>query len=417
MTDDLVTTAPPMLDVARVREDFPALHQEVYGRPLVYLDNAATTQKPRAVIDRIVRYYERENSNVHRGVHRLSQDATDAMEAARATTAAFLGAASPEEIVFTRGTTEGINLVAASWGRQNVQAGDEVLVTQAEHHSNFVPWQLLCEATGARLRVAPVNADGAIDLAAFAALLNERTRIAAFGHISNALGTVNPVAEMARLAHDAGALVLMDGAQGAPHVPLDMAALGADFYAISAHKVYGPTGIGALYAREALLAEMPPHHGGGGMIDTVTAEGSTWVTGPHRFEAGTPHVEGALGMAAAFDYLNTLGLDAVMAHEDDVLSYATKRLGALPGVRLLGTTNARAGVLSFLVDGAHPYDIGTLLDQLGIAVRTGHHCAQPLIARLGLPGTVRASFAVYNTREDADALVEGVARVQRMVAG
>lgn len=415
MPTSVLSPTPDTLDLDCVRADFPALHQEIYGRPLVYLDNAATTQKPRAVIDRIVRYYERENANVHRGVHRLSQDATDAMEAARATTAAFLGA-SVEEMIFVRGTTEGANLVAAAWGPQHVRAGDEVLVTEADHHSNFVPWQQLCAATGAHLRVAPVDDDGALDLDAFTALLSDRTRLVAVGHVSNALGIVNPVAEIVRRSHDAGARVFVDGAQSVPHLPVDVQALGVDFFVFSAHKVYGPTGIGGLYVRADVLAEMPPYHTGGGMIDVVTAAETTWSAGPQRFEAGTPHVEGALGMAAAFDYLTGLGLDAVFAHEADVLAYATERLAALPGVKVFAQHAERAGVLSFAVEGAHPYDVGTLLDRLGIAVRTGHHCAQPLMARLGLPGTVRASFAVYNTREDADALADAVARVQTMLA-
>jgi cysteine desulfurase / selenocysteine lyase len=414
MPASVLTPAPATLDLDRVRAEFPALHQEIYGRPLVYLDNAATTQKPRAVIDRIVRYYERENANVHRGVHRLSQDATDAMEAARATTAAFLGA-SPGELIFVRGTTEGANLVAAAWGPRHVRAGDEVLVTEADHHSNFVPWQQLCAATGAHLRVAPVDDDGALDLDAFTALLSERTRLVAVGHVSNALGIVNPVAEIVRRSHDAGARVFVDGAQSVPHLPVDVQALGADFFVFSAHKVYGPTGIGGLYVRADTLADMPPYHTGGGMIDVVTAAETTWAAGPHRFEAGTPHVEGALGMAAAFDYLTGLGLDAVFAHEAEVLAYATERLASVPGVRVFARHAERAGVVSFAVEGAHPYDVGTLLDRLGIAVRTGHHCAQPLMARLGLPGTVRASFAVYNTREEADLLADALARVQTML--
>ena len=404
----------PSFDAEAVRASVPALHQTVNGRPLVYLDNGATTQKPRAVIDRIVRYYERENANVHRGVHRLSQDATDAMEAARARIAAFVGAEA-DEVVFTRGTTEAVNLVASTWGMANVKEGDEVVVTLDAHHANFVPWQQLCERTGARLRVVPVLPDGTLDLDAYAALLGERTRLVAVGHVSNALGTVHPIAEIVALAHRAGALALVDGAQAIAHVPVDVRALGADFYVASAHKAYGPMGIGVLVARRALLDAMPPYQFGGDMIDTVTVEATTFAAPPSRFEAGTPHVEGILGMAAALDWLDGLGLESVFAHEHDTLAYATDALKALGGIRLVGTAARKVSVLSFLVEGAHPYDVGALLDQQGVAVRTGQHCAQPLMDALGVPGTVRASFAAYNTRADADALVAAVAKAQSML--
>lgn len=412
----LVSSAPSIFDAEAVRASVPALHQTVNGRPLVYLDNGATTQKPRAVIDRIVRYYERENANVHRGVHRLSQDATDAMEAARARIAAFVGA-DTREVVFTRGTTEAVNLVAATWGRENVRAGDELVVTMDAHHANFVPWQMLAEAVGARLRVIPVHPDGTLDRDAYAAALSEKTRLVALGHVSNALGTVHPVTDLVAMAHDAGALALVDGAQALAHVPVDVRAIGADFYVASAHKAYGPMGAGVLVGRFDLLDAMPPYQFGGDMIDEVTIERTTFAAPPSKFEAGTPHVEGIVGMAAALDWLDGLGRDAVFAHEHDVLAYATERLDALGGIRVVGTAPGKVSVLSFLVDGAHPYDVGALLDQQGVAVRTGNHCAQPLMTHLGVPGTVRATFAVYNTRADANALVAAVAKAKRMLVG
>lgn len=407
---------PSTFDAEAVRASVPALHQSVNGRPLVYLDNGATTQKPRPVIDRIVRYYERENANVHRGVHRLSQDATDAMEAARERVGAFVGV-DAREVVFTRGTTEAVNLVASTWGRENVRSGDELVVTIDAHHANFVPWQMLAEAVGARLRVVSVREDGSLDRDAYAAALSSKTRLVALGHVSNALGTVHPVADLVAMAHDAGALALVDGAQALAHVPVDVRAIGADFYVASAHKAYGPMGIGALFARADLLEAMPPYQFGGDMIDEVTVERTTFAAPPSKFEAGTPHVEGIVGMAAALDWLDGLGRDAVFAHEHDVLAYATARLDALGGIRLVGTAPGKVSVLSFLVDGAHPYDVGALLDQQGVAVRTGNHCAQPLMTHLGVPGTVRATFAVYNTRADADALVAAVAKAQAMLVG
>lgn len=401
-------------DVARVRADFPALDQEVHGRPLVYLDNAATAQKPRAVIDRLRAYYERENSNVHRGVHTLSQRATDAYEDARARIARYIGAPSPRQVIFTRGTTEAVNLVAATYGRTHVGPGDEVLISALEHHSNIVPWQLLCEATGAVLRVIPVDERGVLDLDAFGRLLSERTRLVAVAHVSNSLGTVNPVRALITAAHDRGIPVLLDGAQALPHQRVDVGALDVDFYCFSGHKMFGPTGIGVLYGREALLDAMPPYQGGGDMIETVTFERTTFNTLPHKFEAGTPHIAGAIGLGAAVDYLEALDFEGARRHEDAVLAYATERLAALPGMRLIGTAPEKAGVLSFLPGEIHPYDAGTILDRLGIAVRTGHHCTQPLMQRLGIPGTVRASFAFYNTRDDVDRLVEGLHQVYRL---
>lgn len=404
-------------DVAAARADVPALDQRVNGRPLVYLDNAATTQKPRAVLDRLAAYYERENANVHRGVHRLSQDATDAMEAARARIAAFVGAEA-EDLVFTRGTTEAVNLVATAWGRANVGPGDTVVVTEMEHHSNLVPWQMLCAATGATLAAVPALPDGTLDLDRLDQILAEhRVKMVAVGHVSNALGTVHPVAEIARRAHAAGSLVFVDGAQGLAHVDVDVRAIDADFYAFSGHKVYAPMGIGGLVGRRAVLEAMPPYQGGGDMIETVSLTESTWNVLPFKFEAGTPNVGGILALDAALTWLTSLGRDAVFAHEHDVLAYATDRLSGLGGIRLVGTAPGKVSVLSFLVEGAHPYDVGTLLDQQGVAVRTGNHCAQPLMECYGIPGTVRASFAAYNTRDDADAFVAAVARAQTMLVG
>ena len=407
---------PAAFDAARYRADFPALRGEVHGRPLVYLDNAATTQKPQAVIDRLVAYYARENANIHRGVHKLSQDATEAYEAARARIARFIGAAHAHEVVFVRGTTEAVNLVAATYGRTHVGPGDEVVVTALEHHSNLVPWQLLCAERGARLVVAPINDAGELDLDAYRALLTERTKLVSVVHLSNALGTLLPVERMIADAHAHGVPVFVDGAQAAAHVALDVAALGADFYAFSSHKALGPTGVGVLYGREALLDAMPPYQGGGDMIETVSYERATWNALPHKFEAGTPHIAGVAGLAAALDYLDGIGLDRIAAYEHDLLAYATEKVAALGDVRLVGTAARKASVLSFLLGGLHPYDVGTILDQLGVAVRTGHHCAQPLMGRLGIPGTVRASFAFYNTGADVDALVAALGKARAMLS-
>jgi cysteine desulfurase/selenocysteine lyase len=398
-------------DVEQIRRDFPILRRMVRGRPLVYLDNAATTQKPQAVIDRIVRYYTEENSNVHRGVHYLSEVATAAYEACRTTIRRFLNARSEKEIVFTRGTTEGINLVAASWGRTNVREGDEIVISAIEHHSNIVPWQLLCEEKGATLRIIPVADSGELLLEEYANLLGPKTRIVAFGHASNALGTINPVKKMTAMAHDAGAIVVIDGAQGVPHVDIDVQDLGCDFYAFSSHKVYGPTGIGALYGREELLEAMPPYQGGGDMILSVSFEKTTYNALPYKFEAGTPHIEGVVGLAAALDYVTGIGIENIAAHEQELLVYATARLLEVEGLRLIGTAREKACVISFTLEGVHPHDIGTILDQEGIAIRTGHHCAQPLMMRFNVPATGRASFGMYNTKAEADALVAGLGEV------
>ena len=403
-------------DVERIRTDFPILTREVYGHPLVYLDNAATTQKPQSVLDTLDHYYEHLNANIHRGVHRLSQEATDAHELARERMRAFIGAAEREEIIFTRGTTESINLVAFSYGRANLSAGDEILITHMEHHSNIVPWQLLCEQTGAVLRVAPITDEGELDMEAFAALLSERTKIVSVVHISNALGTINPIEAITRLAHDAGAVVLVDGAQSTPHTDVDVSALGVDFYAFSGHKMYGPTGIGVLYGRRELLEAMPPWQGGGEMIRSVTFEKTSYAPPPHRFEAGTPDIAGAIGMAAAADYLGYLGLEGVAAHEAELLDYGTELLQSIDGVRLIGTAKEKAGVLSFVMDAAHPHDVGTILDREGVAVRTGHHCGQPVMDRFGVPATTRASLALYNTREELDALARAVIKVGEVFA-
>jgi cysteine desulfurase/selenocysteine lyase len=398
-------------DVERVRRDFPILRRTVRGRPLVYLDNAATTQKPRQVIERLVRYYEEENSNVHRGVHYLSEVATAAYEGARGIIQRFINARSEKEVVITRGTTEGINLVAQTWGRQNVREGDEIVITAIEHHSNIVPWQMLCAEKGAMLRVAPVNDEGDVIIEEFAKLLNERTKIVAFGHASNALGTINPVRQMTQLAHDAGAIVVIDGAQGVPHLPIDVQQIGCDFYAFSGHKVYGPTGIGALYGREALLDAMPPWMGGGDMILSVSFEKTTYNALPYKFEAGTPNIADAIALGTALEYVASLGLENIAAHEHELLTYATDRLQEIEGLRIIGTARQKASVISFTLEGVHPHDIGTILDQEGIAIRTGHHCAQPLMMRFNVPATGRASFGVYNTRAEADLLVEGLRKV------
>jgi cysteine desulfurase/selenocysteine lyase len=398
-------------DVDRVRADFPILARNVRGKRLVYLDNAATTQKPQAVIDRIVRYYSEENSNVHRGVHYLSEVATAAYEGARTTVKRFINARDEKEIVFTRGTTEAINLVASAWGRRNVDEDDEVLISAIEHHSNIVPWQMLCAEKGATLVVIPVADNGEVILDEYAKLLNPRTKIVAIGHASNALGTINPIAKMIAMAHANGSIVMIDGAQGVPHTVVDVRALDADFYAFSGHKVYGPTGIGVLYGKEALLEAMPPYQGGGDMILSVSFEKTTYNALPYKFEAGTPNIEGVIGLAAALDYVSSIGVENIAAHEHDLLEYATARLGEIKGLRIIGTAREKASVISFTLEGVHPHDIGTILDQEGIAVRTGHHCAQPLMLRFNVPATGRASFGMYNTREEADALIGGLKKV------
>lgn len=403
-------------DVERMRRDFPILNELVRGKPLVYLDNAATTQKPQAVIEAVSRYYARSNANIHRGVHKLSERATEEYEKARRTAQRFLGAAEASEIIFVRGATEAINLVAQSYGRSRMAAGDEVLISAMEHHSNIVPWQILCEQTGARLRVVPIDDRGELIFEQFEALLGPRTRIVAITHVSNALGTVNPVREMIERAHGQGVPVLVDGAQAVPHLAVDVQSLDCDFYVFSGHKVYGPTGIGVLYGKAALLEAMPPYQGGGDMIRSVSFEKTTYNQLPYKFEAGTPNVAGAIGLGAALEYVNAAGLQNIGGHEQELLKYAEECLSRIGGVRLIGTAKEKAAVASFVMEGVHPHDIGTVLDQEGIAIRTGHHCAQPVMERFGVPATARASFALYNTRQEVDALARGVAKVREVFA-
>jgi cysteine desulfurase/selenocysteine lyase len=405
---------PAALDLDAIRRDFPILRQTVHGHPLVYLDNAASCQKPQVVIDAERRLYESYYANIHRGVHELSMRSTDAYEEARGKVQRFLNAAHPREIVFTRGTTEAINLVAATYGRRHVGRGDEVLISALEHHSNIVPWQLLCEEKGARLRVAPIDDDGEIMLPELESLLGPRTKIVAVAHVSNALGTVNPIRRIVELAHARGVPVLVDGAQAAPHLPLDLRALDADFYALSAHKVYGPSGVGVLYGKAALLEAMPPYQGGGDMIRSVTFEKTTYNDLPYKFEAGTPNIAGGIAFGAAIDYVSGLGMDRIAAYEEELLAYAVERLATVTGLRLIGTPRERAGAISFVMEGVHPHDVGTVLDYDGVAIRTGHHCAQPVMERFCVPATARASFAVYNGRDDVDALVKGLHKVCEM---
>jgi cysteine desulfurase/selenocysteine lyase len=412
MATNAITT--PVFDVERVREDFPILSEEVYGKPLVYLDSGASAQKPRAVIDAISNVYETEYANVHRGVHYMSQKATDAMEAARETVRAFINARDIREVIFVRGATEGINLVASSWGRQNLSAGDEIILSVMEHHSNIVPWQLIAEQTGAVLKVVPISDDGALDMNAYADLVSEKTKIVAITHVSNALGTITPVEEIIRIAHERGVPVLLDGCQAAPHMALDMQALDVDFYVFSGHKIYGPSGIGVLYGKAELLEAMPPYHGGGEMIDVVTFEKTTYADLPFKFEAGTPHISGIIGMGAGIDYINALGLGNIAAHEHDLLEYGTAKLGEINSLRMVGTAPKKAAILSFVLETVHPHDVGTILDREGIAVRTGHHCAQPVMDRFDIAATIRASIGMYNTREEIDVLVAGLGRVQEI---
>ncbi len=405
--------AAPALDVARVRQDFPILSQQIHGKPLAYLDNAATTQKPIAVIEALRRYYSEDNANVHRGVHALSERATAAYEDARTKVQRFLNARESREIVFVRGATEGINLVAQTLG-QRFQAGDEVIISTMEHHSNIVPWQMLRDARGVVLRVIPIDDAGQLLLDEYDALLNERTRLVSLVHLSNVIGTINPVREVIARARERGIPVLLDGAQAVSHVKVDVQALDCDFYALSSHKLFGPTGTGALYGRASLLESLPPYQGGGDMISSVSFDRTVYNTLPYRFEAGTPNIAGVIGLGAAIDYVTRLGLDGIAAHKDDLLSYATEAVGAVEGVRIIGTARDKASVLSFVMSDVHPHDVGTVLDQEGVAVRTGHHCGQPLMERFGLAATVRASFAFYNTREEVDRLVSGLHRVREV---
>jgi cysteine desulfurase/selenocysteine lyase len=412
----MTTTLGAAFDVERIRKDFPILARAARGHRLVYLDNAATTQKPSSVIDAIAAYYTDTNANVHRGVHMLSELATEAYEGAREKVRSFFNAGSLQEIVFTRNATEGINLVAHAFGRSRVGAGDEVMISAMEHHSNIVPWQLLCEAAGATLKVAPIDDSGALILEEFERLINPRTKIVSVAHMSNALGTVNPVEEIVRIAHARGVPVLLDGSQAAYHMPVDVQALGCDFYVATGHKLYGPTGIGVLFGRREMLATLPPFLGGGDMIRSVTFEESTWNDLPYKFEAGTPDIAGAIGLGAALDYIAAVGLAQIAAHEAELLDYATGAILEVPGVRLIGTAKRKASILSFVMDGVHPHDVGTIVDQLGVAVRTGHHCAQPVMQRFGVPATARASLAMYNTREDIHALVRALHRVREVFA-
>ena len=416
MSHATAIATPPRLDVERLRADFPILAQEVHGRPLVYLDNAASAQKPRQVIDAVAHFDATDYSNIHRGVHALSQRATTAFEAARDRVRDFINAADAKEIIFTRGTTESINLVAHSYARAALNLGDEIVVSAMEHHSNIVPWQMVCRERASVLRVIPMNDAGELDLAAYERLLGPHTKLVAVVHVSNALGTINPVREIVRLAHARGIPVLLDGAQAVPHLPVDVQALDCDFYAFSSHKLFGPSGVGVLYGKAALLDAMPPYQGGGEMIATVTFEKSFYKGLPAKFEAGTPNITGVVGLGAAIDYVNAVGLDAMGAWEHELLAYATARVSEIPQLRIIGTARDKAGVLSFLLDGIHPHDIGTILYREGIAVRAGHHCAQPVMQRFGIPATTRASFAFYNTKAEVDALVAGIHRVIEVFA-
>ncbi len=406
-----MTTSVNPFDVTRIREDFPILKEMVHGKPLVYLDNAATTQKPQAVIDALVNYYTTENSNVHRGVHTLSQLATDAYEGAREKVRQFINAEHDKEIIFVRGTTEAINLVAQTYGRENIGPGDEIIITAMEHHSNIVPWQILCQEKGAQLKVIPINDDGELLLDEYEKLLSPRTRFVSIVHQSNALGTINPVEQVIELAHARGIPVLLDGAQAVAHVPIDVQKLGCDFYAFSGHKLYGPTGVGVLYGRAELLDAMPPYQGGGEMIRSVTFEKTLYNVIPNKFEAGTQNIAGSVGLGAAIDYVNGVGMDRIAAYEKELLAYGTERLSEIELVQLIGTARHKGSILSFVMENAHPHDVGTILDAEGVAVRTGHHCAQPLMDRFGVPATIRASLAFYNTREEIDTLVKGIDRV------
>ncbi len=405
-----------VLDVARVRADFPILQRAVHGRPLVYLDNAATTQKPQAVLDALAAYYTGINANVHRGVHELSERATEAYEGAREKVRAYFNAGSTREIVFTRNSTEGINLVARTFADARLSSGDEVVISAMEHHSNIVPWQMVCAAKGARLRVAPIDDRGELIVGEFERLISPRTKLVAMTHMSNALGTITPVDEIVRMARAQGVPVLLDGSQAAYHLPIDVRALDCDFYVATGHKLYGPTGIGVLYGKAAHLEAMPPFMGGGDMIESVTFEKSTWNVPPYKFEAGTPNIAGAIGLGAALDYITGIGLDAIARHESDLLAYGTQALARIPGLRLIGTARRKASILSFVIEGVHPHDIGTIVDREGVAIRTGHHCAQPVMERFGVPATARASLAMYNTREEIDVLTGALERVRAVFA-
>ena len=408
--------AATAFDAQKIRRDFPILSQKVHGKPLVYLDNAATTQKPQAVIDAMVRSYAEDNANIHRGVHLLSERATRAYEEARVKVQGFLNAPDPREVIFVRGTTEGINLVAQTFGRANIGRGDEVLITEMEHHSNIVPWQLICEEKGAQLKVIPITDAGELRMDVVDSLLTDRTKIVAVVHVSNSLGTINPIATIVEKAHARGVPVLVDGAQAVAHMPVDVQTLGCDFYAFSGHKLFGPTGIGVLWGRLPLLEKMPPYQGGGDMISAVSFKKTTYNVVPNKFEAGTPNIAGSVGLGAAIDYLKGIDIPSMQAYEDELLAYGTKALASVPGIRMVGTASKKASILSFVMEDVHPHDIGTILDQEGVAIRTGHHCTQPLMERLCVPATARASLALYNTKEEIDALVGALARVREIFA-
>ncbi len=414
MTPTTATATRASFDVLKVRADFPILSERIHGKPLVYLDSANTSQKPQSVIEAMDSYYRHANANIHRATHLLSERATALYEGARKKAAAFINAADPHEIVLTKGTTDGINLVAQSYGRTRLRPGDEILISWLEHHSNIVPWQLLREQTGAVLRVAPINDAGEIDADALAALLSPRTRIVAVSHVSNSLGTINPIRAIIEQAHRAGAVVLIDGAQAVPHLPVDVQGLDCDFYAFSSHKMYGPTGVGVLYGRRELLEAMPPYQGGGDMIASVTFEKTEYNVVPYKFEAGTPNIGGVVGFGAAVDYLAGIDREAALAHEDGLLEYATGRVREIAGTRIIGEARHKTGVLSFLMENVHPHDAGTILDSQGVAVRTGQHCAQPVMDRYGITATIRASLGIYNTREDIDTLIHALARVREV---
>ncbi len=416
MTPSATAAARTTFDVQKIRGDFPILSERVYGKPLVYLDSANTSQKPQSVLEAMDDYYRHANANIHRATHLLSERATALYEGARAKAAAFINAPDARAIVLTKGTTDGINLAAQSYGRSTLRAGDEIVISWLEHHSNIVPWQLLCEQTGAVLRVVPINDVGEIDLDAYAALLSSRTRIVAVSHVSNALGTINPVRQIIEQAHARGAVVLLDGAQAVPHLPVDVQALECDFYVFSSHKMFGPTGVGVLYGRLSLLEAMPPYQGGGDMIASVTFEKTLYNVVPYKFEAGTPNIGGVVGFGAAVDYLMAIDREAALAHEDALLEYATARVREIPGTRIIGEARRKTGVLSFVLQGVHPHDAGTILDHEGVAVRTGQHCAQPVMDRYGIPATIRVSLGIYNTREDVDVLVRALGRVREVFA-
>lgn len=403
------------LNVEEVRKDFPILHRQVNGKPLIYFDNGATSQKPQQVIDVINRYYQHENSNIHRGIHTLSQEATNAYEKARTTVQQFISAKHNHEVIFTSGTTGSINLVTSSFGKKHIHAGDEIIISTMEHHSNIVPWQMLCEEKGAILKVIPINDKGELLIEEFKKLLSSKTKLVAVTHVSNTLGTINPVREIIKLAKAAGAFVLIDGAQAVPHTKVDVQDLDCDFYAFSAHKMFGPTGVGILYGKEAILNELPPYQGGGDMIKTVTFEKTTYNELPHKFEAGTPNIVGGLGLAAAIDYMNNIGIENIEAYEHELLNYATQKIKKIEGIRIIGEATNKASVLSFLIDGTHPTDIGMIIDKLGIAIRTGHHCTEPLMNRFNIPGTTRASFAFYNTKEEIDTFILALERALKML--